>query len=391
MKVAVVLLGLLALQCVAAKVFFEDRFDSDFAGRWVQSSYKGKDQGALKHAAGEFSDNKGLQCSEDMRWYTTSAEMTEEFNNEGKPLVFQFTAKLPKKFDCGGAYIKVLPAGLNQKNFDGDSDYNIMFGPDICGYSTSKVHTIFNYKGKNLEKTDEVKLGYSDKDEFTHLYTLIVNPDNTYDIQFDGVSKASGKLEDGWKFLPPKEIDDPTDKKPSDWVDEPKMVDPEDKKPEGYDDIPKQIRDPDAKQPEEWDEESDGEWEAPMIDNPEYKGEWKPKMIDNPDYKGEWKAKQIANPEYFTDDKLYHFKSSKFVGIEVWQVNGGTVFDNILVTDDVEYAKKMADEVWKGVVDAEKKLKEAEDAKKKAEEEANKKDDDEDDDDDDEDDKKEEL
>merc|ERR1712072_411820 len=274
--------------------------------------------------------------------YTTSAEMTEEFNNEGKPLVFQFTAKLPKKFDCGGAYIKVMPAGLNQKNFDGDSDYNIMFGPDICGYSTSKIHTIFNYKGKNLEKTDEVKLSYSDKDEFTHLYTLIVNPDNTYDIQFDGVSKASGKLEDGWKFLPPKEIDDPTDKKPSDWVDEPKMVDPEEKKPEGYDDIPKQIRDPDAKQPEEWDEESDGEWEAPMIDNPEYKGEWK--------------AKQIANPEYFTDDKLYHFKSSKFVGIEVWQVNGGTVFDNILVTDDVEYAKKMADEVWKGVVDAEKKL-----------------------------------
>lgn len=30
----------------------------------------------------------------------------------------------------------------------------------------------------------------------------------------------------------------------------------------------------------------DGEWEPPMIDNPEYKGEWKPKQIDNPAYKG---------------------------------------------------------------------------------------------------------
>jgi len=29
-----------------------------------------------------------------------------------------------------------------------------------------------------------------------------------------------------------------------------------------------------------------GEWEAPMINNPEYKGKWKPKMIANPDYKG---------------------------------------------------------------------------------------------------------
>lgn len=30
----------------------------------------------------------------------------------------------------------------------------------------------------------------------------------------------------------------------------------------------------------------DGEWEPPMIDNPDYKGEWKPRQIDNPDYKG---------------------------------------------------------------------------------------------------------
>ena len=36
---------------------------------------------------------------------------------------------------------------------------------------------------------------------------------------FDSKEKASGKLPDGWDF-PPKEIDDPTDKKPSDWVDE---------------------------------------------------------------------------------------------------------------------------------------------------------------------------
>ena len=29
---------------------------------------------------------------------------------------------------------------------------------------------------------------------------------------------------------------------------------------------------------EDWDDEDDGEWEAPTIPNPEYKGEWKPKM-----------------------------------------------------------------------------------------------------------------
>lgn len=31
------------------------------------------------------------------------------------------------------------------------------------------------------------------------------------------------------------------------------------------------IPDPDAKKPEDWDEEMDGEWEPPVIQNPEYK------------------------------------------------------------------------------------------------------------------------
>ena len=40
------------------------------------------------------------------------------------------------------------------------------------------------------------------------------------------------------------------------------------------------IPDPDAEKPEDWDEEMDGDWEAPLIDNPECKaapgcGTWK--------------------------------------------------------------------------------------------------------------------
>lgn len=31
------------------------------------------------------------------------------------------------------------------------------------------------------------------------------------------------------------------------------------------------IPDPDAKKPDDWDEDMDGEWEPPMITNPEYK------------------------------------------------------------------------------------------------------------------------
>jgi hypothetical protein len=71
---------------------------------------------------------------------------------------------------------------------------------------------------------------------------------------------------------------DPKATKPADWDERPKIPDPEDKKPAGWDDIPATIADPDAKKPEDWDDEDDGEWEPPMIPNPEFKGEWKQKM-----------------------------------------------------------------------------------------------------------------
>ena len=61
----------------------------------------------------------------------------------------------------------------------GESEYNIMFGPDICGYSTKRVHVIFNYKGENHLIKKDVKCK---DDEGTHIYTLIVSPDNTYKV-----------------------------------------------------------------------------------------------------------------------------------------------------------------------------------------------------------------
>ena len=69
-------------------------------------------------------------------------------------------------------------------------------------------------------------------DEFTHLYTLIVRPDNTYEVKIDNSNAQKGNLEDDWDFLPPKTIPDPEAKKPEDWDDRPKIDDPEDEKPE---------------------------------------------------------------------------------------------------------------------------------------------------------------
>merc|ERR1712232_362768 len=121
--------------------------------------------------------------------------------------------------------------------------------------------------------------------------------------------------------------------------------------------------------------------EAPMKDNPAYKGEWSVKRISNPAYKGFWEAKKIANPEYEDDDKIYSFADFGFLGFDLWQVKGGTIFDNVIVCDDVAEADAFAKK-WKATNEVEKAKKKEEDDAKKASEA---KDDAEDDDDDEED------
>lgn len=68
----------------------------------------------------------------------------------------------------------------------------------------------------------------------SHLYTLIVKADNSYEVRIDNEKAESGKLEEDWDFLPPKKIKDPEAKKPEDWDDKKQIDDPEDKKPEVY-------------------------------------------------------------------------------------------------------------------------------------------------------------
>merc|ERR1712194_203207 len=143
------------------------------------------------------------------------------------------------------------------------------------------------------------------------------------------------------------------------------MDDPEDKKPEDWGDEKRQV-DESAKKPEDWDDEEDGEWEAPMIDNPVFKGEWSVKRISNPAYVGVWEARKIANPEYVDDDAVYKYDDFGFIGFDLWQVKGGSIFDNVMICDDVAEADVFAKK-WKALSEVEKAKKKEEDASKAAE------------------------
>jgi calreticulin len=206
-----------------------------------------------------------------------------------------------------------MPPSFNPRDFDGDTSYHIMFGPDICG-NDKKVHAILNYKEKNHLIKSNIAPG---SDQLTHLYTFIIFPNQTYSILVDQVEEASGSIFDSWDLLPPLEIKDPKAKKPIDWIDEKTIEDPNDEKPSDWDSEPEFIENITAMKPEDWDEEEDGVWVKPLLTNPKFKGMWSPKQILNPDYKGEWKHPMIANPEFEMDENIFAYTTG-FVGFDLW-------------------------------------------------------------------------
>jgi len=128
--------------------------------------------------------------------------------------------------------------------------------------------------------------------------------------------------------------------------------------PDGWlEDEPENIPDPDADKPDDWDEDMDGEWEAPLIpnplcqsapgcgvwkrpqvDNPLYKGKWFPALINNPNYKGKWKPKKVPNPDYFHDPHPFKMTPIGGIGIELWSMSNDLYFDNLIITDNTEIA-----------------------------------------------------
>ncbi|KAG0525594.1 hypothetical protein BDA96_06G069500 [Sorghum bicolor] len=374
------LVSALLVQIRASDPLLYEPFDEDFEGRWVVSK-KDEYQGVWKHAKSDGHEDYGLLVSEKARKYAIIKELDEPVTLKDGTVVLQFEVRLQNGLECGGAYIKYIrpqDAGWDAKEFDNETPYTIMFGPDKCG-STNKVHFILKHKNPKTGKYVEHHLKFPPSvpyDKLSHVYTAILKPDNEVRILVDGEEKKKANFLSADDFepalIPSKTIPDPDDKKPEDWDERAKIPDPdavkpddwdedapmeivdeEATKPEGWlDDEPEEIDDPEAAKPEDWDDEEDGEWEAPKIDNPKceeapgcgewkrpmkqnpaYKGKWHAPMIDNPNYKGIWKPQEIPNPEYFELDKP-DFDPIAAIGIEIWTMQDGILFDNILIADD---------------------------------------------------------
>jgi calnexin len=310
--------------------------------------------------------------------YGLATTFSEPLVLTDKTLIVQYEVRAQDILECGGSYLKLFgDDNFRQAELSNETRYIIMFGPDRCG-STNKVHFIFRHKDPKTGVYEEKHLNNPPsppRDKFNHLYTLVVRPDNTFDVMIDGLSHKRGSLLEDFtpSVNPPKEVDDPDDKKPADWVDQEMIVDPEAKKPDDWDetapeyipdperaeapagwlpDEPKLITEPDAVKPDDWDE-SQGEWKprlvpnpkckdaagcgeyrVPKIKNPNYKGKWRPPRIQNPAYKGRWAPRKIPNPAYYEDPSPANFEPLIGAGFEVWMVNSDVGFANVFIGND---------------------------------------------------------
>uniref|UniRef100_A0A7N8XIG1 Calmegin n=1 Tax=Mastacembelus armatus TaxID=205130 RepID=A0A7N8XIG1_9TELE len=366
-------------------VYFAETFDDGTLGKWAVEQLK----------ENKVPGDKGLVLKSRAKHHAIAAMLNKPFVFQDEPLVIQYEVNFQDGIDCGGAYIKLLSdtGSLNLEQFHDRTPYTIMFGPDKCG-EDYKLHLIFRHQNplnkdmeeKHAKRADvDLKKFYTDKK--THLYTLVLNPDNTYEMFIDQSSVSRGNLLHDVvpPVNPPKEIDDPHDSKPEDWDERAKIPDPEAVKPDAWDeDAPAKIEDPDAMKPEgwlddepefvpdpnadkpeDWDEEMDGEWEAPqipnpacetapgcgewkrpMMNNPNYKGKWKAPLVDNPNYQGVWKPRKIDNPEYFEDLQPFRMTPFKALGLELWSMTSDIYFDNFIITSHKEVADRWASDSW---------------------------------------------
>lgn len=311
------------------------------------------------------------------------------FTNTNTPLVLQYEVKLQDGLTCGGAYVKILTAPFIPEQFNSDSSYEVMFGPDMCG-SQNKIHLIINRCNPKTGECEQKHLAYppmAKTGQLTNLYTLILHPRGAFEIRVNGqVAKYANILDKPHLISPPLDppimIEDPNDVMPVGWDAEPEYIeDPDVTKPENYEELygnrlvrdpeavkpknwledePEYVEDPNSSKPELWDEEEDGEyikpmvvnpkcegmvcgqkWEdhVPLVDNPNYKGPWIHPKIFNPKFNGEWRPRQIVNPDYYEDLKPFNFKQIGGIGFELWSMEGNIMFDNIYLGHHVEEAQ----------------------------------------------------
>ena len=375
-------------------LFYENFTDPNVLEYWIASKnykFNAKWENEQLFPLQTRRSERGIVVKDKERSAAISHKFRHPINVPNETLVIQFEARAQFLFTCTSMYMFLFTdPDFEPLEFSNSTHHIIEFGPERCLSTNMTKLSFFTDSEEGSLKQVEHKLKtpqWIPVDEISHLYTLVIRPNNTFEYMIDNRSMRNGTFTDD--FTPSlvddsnsPMIDDPNDVKPDDWDDRALIRDPNEKKPKDWDDDappmipdpkkltppkgwlldePKTIMDSSANKPRDWNEQLMGEWKPqlipnpkcasapgcgpytpPKIRNPKARGKWRPKYIQNPNYKGEWHPRKIPNPNYKPQNDKE--PQQKFVippltgiGFNVWTQHREIAFTNVLIgTNETE-------------------------------------------------------
>ncbi|PHJ21680.1 calreticulin family protein [Cystoisospora suis] len=255
------------------------------SGRWVPSADP-KFQGRWNVEAREenvLEGDQGLLMVDSLKHHGICTRLPKPIaDTRGKDFVFQYEVSQTRPLSCGGSYLKLLnlPGEKDLSSFNHLTDYIIMFGPDQC-QEANKIHFIFKLQNPVTGEWTEHQLVSPPKlplSPLTTLLTLWIKSDDTFEIQVNHAPVRSGSLL--------------TDMHP-------------------------------PLQPPETLQATTGI----------SVGEQPSRRVT---------TKGVKNPSYFKVEEPHRLRGINAIGMELWTVEGGTAFDNLLIADNIQAAKLFA-------------------------------------------------
>ncbi|KFG44551.1 calreticulin family protein [Toxoplasma gondii GAB2-2007-GAL-DOM2] len=271
-------------------ILFQDTFQDNplEKGVWVPSAdpkFQGRWSVETRSAA-VIAGEKNLVMQDMRKFHGVARRLSPPIKDTLKEhFVFQYELLQTRPLTCGGGYLKLLdfPEEQSLKEFNHLTDYLVMFGPDICGDS-NVVHFILKVYNPVTKEWTEHRLDAPPRlipSPLSNLLTLWIKPDDTFEILIDGsVVRQGSLLKD---MVPPLQ--------PAKTL----LV--------GH------------------------EAEADSRDEAETK---------------KAAASGIPNPAYFKLEHAHRLRNINAVAMELWTVEGGTAFDNLIFAKSIDAARAFA-------------------------------------------------
>jgi hypothetical protein len=208
----------------SAELLFVETFDHDIftSGRWQKSSKEKYTRQRIqvqpaKYAPDSFANDHGLHADLPLKHYGVGhvfptplliaephpvtplpVDPDNDYEDDEEVFILQYEAKFERGLLCSGATVRLLrslPKHHTLKDFDSNSPFSILFGPEGCD-GKNLVRLYINYRNPVSKQFQESRLNITinvPQDRHSHLYTLVLLRNSDYQVHVDGSPVLHGE------------------------------------------------------------------------------------------------------------------------------------------------------------------------------------------------------